>query len=549
MKRKRIAIHLALQLIWLPAFLARADQNSGPLSAGNVGAPSSVSGSILNASTGEPVVKATVALAPAGGALHTEQAYTASSDGSGHFEIRDVSPGNYKLTVRCRGFLPADDGPDHQRLAVTVGAGQTTSGISLRLTPEGVLTGKIIDADGDPVEQATVRIQPAGNASASTTPSGRMPQVQTNDLGVYRVFGLRPGHYYVSATIFQGGYDGAPVSNRSKAASIAYAQTYYPGTTDAAQAAPVVVAPGQEVEADVQIRKIQTLQLSGLISYNGQPLSHVPVMVYPASAPKWDEMDRHSGAADENGEWHIAGLAPGSYILSADLLLNGERIGARLPIDVDKENLEGVSVKVQPYPALVGEIVNETGEPVPNVQKVKVEISPLRNLSSMRFGWAMVDQSGHFVLESACPDGFELKISGLPENYYVKSVKAGGLETTDNQIKIGFSNSVPVEVFVSPNGATIEGAVVDAGGHAAGETTVLLEPAGDPQKRTLQVQTDQSGRFRRTGLKPGDYLVSAVLSDSPERFSAKSASAPNPQTVSLEAGGVSRVTLKASSSR
>src|SRR6185503_1926865 len=73
------------------------------------------------------------------------------------------------------------------------------SAIQLKLTPQGVIIGRVYDQDGDPVENAQVQVMrytyPRGGRQLSTVGTG-----STNDLGEYRVAGLAPGRYYVSAT-------------------------------------------------------------------------------------------------------------------------------------------------------------------------------------------------------------------------------------------------------------------------------------------------------------------------------------------------------------
>ncbi len=71
--------------------------------------------------------------------------------------------------------------------------------LTITMTPQGVIAGKIMDKDGDPVVSAQVQ------TTRYTYASGRKQLqatggAQTNDLGEYRLINLAPGRYYICAT-------------------------------------------------------------------------------------------------------------------------------------------------------------------------------------------------------------------------------------------------------------------------------------------------------------------------------------------------------------
>src|SRR3974390_3514911 len=117
--------------------------------------PGTVEGAALNSVTGAPVKKALIT-------LRSEADYTGyqtMTDASGRFRFDEVQPGKYALCAEAQGF--AGTVPDGTRAAaptflVTAGEGRNVKDLSIRLDPYAVVSGKIVDANGDPVRGATV---------------------------------------------------------------------------------------------------------------------------------------------------------------------------------------------------------------------------------------------------------------------------------------------------------------------------------------------------------------------------------------------------------
>src|SRR5262249_57465845 len=84
-----------------------------------------------------------------------------------------------------------------------------------------------------------------------------------NELGRYRLFGLVPGQYVVSATV-----------SGARAADVAgYAPTYYPGTANPAGAQFVTLGAAQVLAGvDITMAKARTARIAGkVLSAGGQP--------------------------------------------------------------------------------------------------------------------------------------------------------------------------------------------------------------------------------------------------------------------------------------
>ncbi len=102
----------------------------------------------------------------------------------------------------------------------------------------GVIAGRITDEFGEPLANTAVSAMRYQTATVSgrrrATACGDAP---TNDIGEFRLFGLGPGQYYLSATL-----PGSNSARRRRTLDEVYAPTYYPGTPNAGTAQPLTIA-------------------------------------------------------------------------------------------------------------------------------------------------------------------------------------------------------------------------------------------------------------------------------------------------------------------
>src|ERR1700731_4010137 len=185
---------LILPLALLSALSAYAQKNSKPPKEETC----SVSGIVIKMADSAPLRKAKLVLKSVDDPHRTVGAVT---NAEGHFALKDVEPGPYRLTVTRVGFVSDEYGrrkPDAPGAILTLHAGQDLKNLQFRLIPAGVISGKIYDDDGEPlpgVEVGAIRqVYSEGKRTRSAATS-----VSTNDLGEYRLFGLSPGRYFVSS--------------------------------------------------------------------------------------------------------------------------------------------------------------------------------------------------------------------------------------------------------------------------------------------------------------------------------------------------------------
>jgi Carboxypeptidase regulatory-like domain len=199
----------AFGLLLLALSLAAQDAaTSAPGTANKPVESCTVSGRVVSASDGTPVKSALVGLVKEGS--KSRQKFGDYTDAEGKFEIKGIAPGRYRFSASHTGYLSQQfQSKDVAKpgAMLTLTAGQEVTGVLFRLTRAAVVTGRIVDANGEPMVGVSVSVlrKPTADEMEDGPASSRKPEVisesaaPTDDRGEYRIFGLRPGDYYIKA--------------------------------------------------------------------------------------------------------------------------------------------------------------------------------------------------------------------------------------------------------------------------------------------------------------------------------------------------------------
>jgi len=157
-----------------------------------------ISGTVVLADAARPVRRARVTLT--GGELRV--ARTTVSDDQGNFTFTDLPAGRFTLSASKAGYVNATYGqkkPGRPGTPIQLLDTQKLTNLKLSLPKGGVLTGAVLDENGEP----TPGTQVTAFRYEMRTGEKRLTQAgndQTDDRGVYRIYGLLPGDYVVRAT-------------------------------------------------------------------------------------------------------------------------------------------------------------------------------------------------------------------------------------------------------------------------------------------------------------------------------------------------------------
>jgi protocatechuate 3,4-dioxygenase beta subunit len=510
-------------------FLMGVQQAPVPAEAAKATATCVVEGVVLAQDTGEPLRKASVILMnagerggppggvplnPLGQAVRRGRTrpMVARTDETGRFRLENVEPGAYRLVVERTGYVRREYGQRSANRPVTVlelRPGQQIRDLLFRLERAAVITGRVYDREGEPM--AGVQVQASRmayvNGQPQLVPAGSS---QTDDRGQYRVYGLSPGRYFLSATPSAGRFGVFATSGETEN----YVPTYYPGTTDPSRAIPLEVKAGDELPGvDLTVEPVEGVRLSGVVmdATTSDPVPGALVMVLAAQGLVRDLVTARRETTAMDGTFTIRNVPPGSYQLVAIAAQQGAARAARLPLEVGRTDREGLALRLSATGTLSGRVRVE-GQPNATLEGVRVNLRPRELPFALGSGGTRVDPDGTFTTNLLPGLTFEVTVTGMPAGYYVKSVQHGSQEVLDVGFDPASAPSAPLEIVLSPNGGSVEGRVLDAELLPLAGVTVVLAP--EPSRRHLlrlfhSTVTDTQGRFVLSGIAPGTYKLFA----------------------------------------
>lgn len=471
-----------------------------------------IEGSVVNVVTGEAVKKVNILLRQLGNANST--AHSAVTDAAGRFKIDDIDPGRYNMMASRTGYVMQQygaKGPGRPGTNLTLAAGQSIKDVAFKLTPQGVITGRVVDEDGDPLAHAMVSCQRYNynGGRKQLVPSGN---ASTNDLGEYRIFGLAPGRCYLNAQ-YQG--QGVPLPNDAKKGyEEGYAAVYYPNSLTPEGAAPLEVTPGAQLRGiDVALAKTRAVRIRGRVISASANKRQGMVSLLPRNSGVMGMMGRNSARfMDDKGSFEIHNVVPGPYFLVAQMFDDNKPSVARQPIDVGTSNIDGVQITINPPQDLIGHLATEnnadTGGATFQVYLQSKNPGPFGG-----GGTGQVGPDNAFTLKNVVPDSYSVFVNGTKDNMYVKTVRFGDADVTESGVD--FTQGVSAGEFtilISPAGGQIDGTVQNEKSEPAPGATVVLIPSPDKRDRDSlyrRAMTDQTGKFSLKGIVPGEYKLFA----------------------------------------
>ena len=214
----------------------------------------SVSGTVINAATGEPIRKALVQ-------LYGAQQRTSFTDGDGHFQFEGIPAGQVSFNAQKPGYFGEQEMGRQAKPPTEVGP--KTDSVVLKLTPEGVITGKVTTATGIPLEHVPLSLTYLNVRDGRKHWESKGISVTTED-GRYRIANLLPGTYYLAAGPFTPLVES--VFDLPPEPKVGYPGVYYPGVPDLASASPISLSAGQQAEANFTLNEVPSYDISGTIS-------------------------------------------------------------------------------------------------------------------------------------------------------------------------------------------------------------------------------------------------------------------------------------------
>lgn len=483
----------------------------------------------------------------------------ATTDSDGIYRLEGMPAGRYRVAPSAPALVRVDVNATDE---ITVAEGSTTEGIDFALSRGGVITGKITDSEGRPVIGERVSLKALDKGPAPTDPQSfaaiagdRM--YATDDRGIYRIFGLRPGRYTVSA---------GQVFNLSTFISQhpRRVRTYYPGVTDETKAIPVEVRPGAETTSvDIQFSATDKgFIVSGRVmdSEKNTPIANAMVSYTKArtaigKVDAADVLDMVGGmggfsntTTNDKGEFRFSSVAPGSYRIQASSVATFVGAGGSqfyadpITVEVEASNVEKLQIKVHHGASISGGVVvddpdaQDTLDRYGRVALMAMVTDPVSH--SYSYGSCVVATDGSFRIGGLKAGKVRFRTSSMSERKLgLIRIERNGVQVQDVEIAAN-EEITGVRLILMPANCEIRGRVTLQGGDLPSGATIRARarPVNSDPSDPLASETasvSPKGSFVIEEITPGSYEVE-VFVILPGRSGARTVSASQVVVVTSE---------------
>ncbi len=498
---------------------------------------------------GKPVAGVPVVINPCEnrGSVTGAPAGSATTDADGNYRITAVPAGHYCVNAFTPAWV-AQAKAGFLGLDLNIASGETVDGINLSLIKGGVITGRVLDTDGEPVILENVQADmyaENGNRSGSKS-------VQTDDRGIYRIYGLTPGKYKVQAGISEGGGSAQP-GHRT------HPTTYYadePGVTEASKAKVINVgAEDESSDIDVIVQSERVFSVSGKVvsEQTGQPIPGVKLAcsIRDAQGRPTRTVSNYQFATDAKGGFALPAITAGHYLLRVTPTDGFSLYSDYLPFDVRESNVTGLTLTARVSASVSGIVVftntipQELADKVSKLSVIVSSQSPDKNFYS---GMATsVRADGTFRVDGLAPGNTKISLNAFGPTAAFKTIR---IERAGTEIKEPFTLAAgeaiaDIRIIVGIGTGTVHGTVKIEGVPIPANMYIrvlMAAPFGQPGTFTV-VEVDARGHFTVANLLPGQYSFQISTTPAPARAPVKVALEDAKKTVQVPDGADVSVTL------
>jgi protocatechuate 3,4-dioxygenase beta subunit len=448
------------------------------------------------------------------------EARVGRADLAGVFEFLEVPAGIYRLGGSKAGFFPVT-GREPAAPSVDLAEDEKRDDIEITLTRWGTLAGRVLDEYGDPMQGVSLQLlhvrYEAGRrqlVSAGETSTAWGGARVTDDVGAYRLYGVAPGQYIVSATIGDVASTDVP----------GYARSYFPGTPTPAEAQFVSVGPAQDVSGiDLTLFRARTTRIAGqMLNTAGEPTGG-SLLLMPSQRSASVTSVPVGARILPYGRFEFPNVATGQYVIQAyrgrpNSWTEGE-FGA-LPVGVSDAEMADLVLQMSSGSSVTGHFLFDTldasKQPLPSgftlsPIPVDFDLSPQNNLAT-----ANVHPDGSFEI-AGISGPRRLQLLRAPPGWALKEIRANGVDVTDRILPFGRKDQSlsGVEVVLTDRVSTLIGTIQGVNDRRApGASVVVFSTDRDqwyPTSRFVRMTAaGTDGAFALTGLPSGVYFAAAV---------------------------------------
>lgn len=473
-----------------------------------------VRGQVVHEPGGQPLKKVTVKLNPEDKENGTT--YKAMSDLEGRFKFEKIEAGDYTLTIDRNGFL--ETGKQKGVHKLNLRPGDEVKDVVLRMQPSAVINGKILDNDGDPLPGVSITVRKPGTSSPQR---GIVSTGYTDDLGEYRIGNLRPGRYLIEANLIDYSFEPeATVKMADETRETAPYTTYYPGGTDKSQAATIELRAGDEVAINLTLTYGPAYRVRGtLVGMPDLAGADANMVLRPKDQGPWGP-SQFAATVKRDGSFEIPKLLPGEY-RAILYKLDGTDFHiyqAAQVVVVRDSDVDNLRLSPESDADVHGQFRTEHGEKL-NWALFTFTLDSGEKEPEYDMNWpgpstrGQLRADGSFDIKKVPPGKYRVTLNSdtSAQAFYIKSVSLGSKDVADSGFSVS-GGSWSLDVVLSSESATLEGAVIDSKDRPVADAVVIAVPDAEHRRRHdlfKKTLSDQNGHFVLQGLRPGEYSALA----------------------------------------
>ncbi|MBC8029248.1 MAG: carboxypeptidase regulatory-like domain-containing protein [Pyrinomonadaceae bacterium] len=469
---------------------------------------------------GKAAAGITITASTAASFLDTRTLARTTTDEEGNYRLTGLPAGTVRIVPVAKSLAVGPDAKTKQLgQSVNVAAGESITKVDFALVRGAVVTGRITDAEGNPIIGERVNVARTGDADESPQ-MGFMSGTRnrTDDRGIYRVYGLSPGKYKVSVGMPPGG----PSMSIMGRGTSQYARTFYPNVQDEAKATLLELEESEEI-ANIDItpgKPASGFAVSGRVvdAESGQPVPSVYIAYSPVKDGdlQMAGMNFTGSQTDASGKFRLDGVKPGRY--AAYTMAAGTESSTYsdpVAFEMADSDVSGLEIKVHRGATINGVAVieNNFDPAVAAILKSVVlfaYVAP-KGVTAPSFASGKINPDGTFQFSGLAPGKAKINVQGFPtppKGLTLVRTEVDGLDQPEGiEVTSGAQIKGVRLVFAYGTGIVrgevkIEGGTLPAGTNLS---LILRSPAGDNRRFTRYVEIDSRSRFIVDSIPAGSY--------------------------------------------
>lgn len=448
---------------------------------------------------------------------------SAKTDSEGRYRLVGITAGQYLVSPRALAYvLPVEGMTGRTGKNINLNDGEQIENLDFTLVKGGVIEGKITDHQDRPVIAQRVnlrRIVGASNTASVPFSTSNFYMFETDDRGVYRLFGLQAGSYVLS--VGEGGEQGTISLGRT---GKFYQRIFYPDARTEKEAKVIEVTEGSESTGiDIKLPKPEkSYEARGrVIDSSSAPVVGMTLMYRPlGNDPTFmGAMNFTQERTNAQGEFVLQGLLPGKYGVTMQSLDGAsEYYSDPITFEVLSSDVEGLELKATRGASVSGVIVVE-GINDPAILKRVVDVraniysatppAPSSVQMPTFSGPQQTNPDGTFRVTGLRPGSARISASvmGGTSPLMLGRVERDGVELSGS-IDIAAGEQITgIKIVMLYGASVIRGQVNVVGGvlPADWQLIVGVRRVSGPQSSGRSSQVDTRGKFVIEGLVPGEY--------------------------------------------